>query len=203
MEKKQLLIRRGDGRSWDGLGPVRLELTGWLPACPVEAWARACHDGKTLYLLLEAAEAPIRATLTGKLEQVCEDSCLEFFFAPVAGDERYFNFEWNPLGTLYLGFGGKREQRVRQIVKDPQTLFAPRPFQREGGWGISFRIPAEFISRYFPGYTFSSPGEGNFYKCGDQTECPHYLAWSPLDCEKPDYHRREDFGILRFEGAEG
>ena len=40
---------------------------------------------------------------------------------------------------------------------------------------------------------------GNFYKCGDRTETPHYLAWAKLSCDHPDYHRRQDFGTLRFE----
>ena len=39
---------------------------------------------------------------------------------------------------------------------------------------------------------------GNFYKCGDLTPHPHYLAWSPVT-EGKTFHRPEDFGELVFE----
>ena len=38
----------------------------------------------------------------------------------------------------------------------------------------------------------------NFYKCGDKTLKPHFLSWSPIQSEKPDFHRPEDFGIINF-----
>ena len=38
----------------------------------------------------------------------------------------------------------------------------------------------------------------NFYKCGDKTLQPHFLSWSPIHSEKPDFHRPEDFGIINF-----
>lgn len=45
------------------------------------------------------------------------------------------------------------------------------------------------------------PGQraaGNFYKCGDETEFPHYGAWSPVRTLSPDFHRPEFFGTLVF-----
>lgn len=195
-------IRKMCEPDWDNIPRVELVHTGWLEPAPVRAWAQLCRVGETLWGRMEAEETPVVATLTGKLDQVCNDSCLEFFFAPDAGDERYFNFEFNPLGTLYLGFGGSRSTRVRQIVKDPEVLFAPRPFQTERGWGISWCIPGEFIRRYFPGYSMVGTCAGNFYKCGDKTPRPHYLSWNPTTSSTPNFHRRQDFGRLSFEGGE-
>ena len=192
-------IVRQSRPDWAQVPALELTHTGWLSACSIQAKAQCCHDGTQLWVRLAAKEAPIRATLTGKLDQVCDDSCLEFFFAPRTDDARYFNFEWNPLGSLYLGFGAERPTRVRQIVKKPEELFQPQPFSTDGGWGITFRIPASFIVLYFPGFTFSGEAAANFYKCGDKTETLHYLAWSPLTSETPDYHRRQDFGTVRFE----
>ena len=37
---------------------------------------------------------------------------------------------------------------------------------------------------------------GNFYKCADDTESKHYVSWSPVETEKPDFHRPEFFGEL-------
>ena len=183
---------------WTRVPVARLTHQPWLPPCGVEAQAQACHDGERLHVRMTAKEAAVRATLTGATDMVCEDSCLEFFFAPDPTDRRYVNFEWNPLGTLYLGFGAERGTRVRQLVRDRNALFAPRPFRTADGWGIEFAIPASFIALYFPGFALRGEAAGNFYKCGDRTQTPHYLAWAKLASDHPDYHRRQDFGTLRF-----
>jgi hypothetical protein len=36
----------------------------------------------------------------------------------------------------------------------------------------------------------------NFYKWGDGTSVPHYLTWSHIVTETPDFHRPEFFGEL-------
>ena len=184
---------------WEKIPAVTLTHTPWLTPCAIEAKAQACHDSEKLYVRMEAKESAILATLTGPLDQVCNDSCLEFFFAPGANDARYFNFEWNPLGALYLGFGAERNSRVRQIVRDAKAQFDFRSFTTEDGWGVEYAIPASFIRMYMPEFTLSGEAACNFYKCGDKTEVPHYLAWSDLTGERPDYHRRWDFGTLIFE----
>ena len=38
----------------------------------------------------------------------------------------------------------------------------------------------------------------NFYKCGDKLTVPHYLTWSTVGTPKPDFHRPEFFGMVRF-----
>ncbi|MDR2968576.1 MAG: hypothetical protein LBV32_03105, partial [Tannerellaceae bacterium] len=38
--------------------------------------------------------------------------------------------------------------------------------------------------------------KGNFYKCADGTKYPHYLSWSPVGTEHPDFHRPEYFGEI-------
>lgn len=184
---------------WDQVPTVELHHTGWLPPAPVSARAQVCYNDEGLFLRMEAAEAPVRATLRDPLSQVCNDSCLEFFLAPDAADERYLNFEFNPLGTLYLGFGGARPTRVRQIVRSAEALFLPEPFFTAEGWGICWQIPFDFLRNYFPAFAPRGEVAGNFYKCGDETARPHYLSWAPMRSETPDFHRRQDFGTLRFQ----
>ena len=192
-------VPRMEKPDWAIAPAVKLTHQPWLAPCDVGAKAQLCHDGERLHVRMTAKESEVRATLTGETDMVCEDSCLEFFLAPDPADKRYFNFEWNPLGTLYLGFGAERGTRVRQLVRDKDALFAPRPFRTADGWGIEFAIPASFIALYFPGFALRGEAAGNFYKCGDRTERPHYLAWAKLTSDHPDYHRRQDFGALRFE----
>lgn len=199
--KQSYHVPRVEGApDWEALPALELAHTGWLEPCAVSARARLCHDGAVLRIRMEAEEDPIRATFTGKLDHVSDDSCLEFFLAPGGpGDPRYFNFEFNPLGAMNLSFGGARPNRVRQVPKDAGELLGIRPFSRPGGWGIEFQISAAFVGLYLPGFAFSGELEGNFYKCGDLTEAPHFLAWSPLSSDTPDFHRRQDFGRLIFD----
>lgn len=184
---------------WSVPETVALTHTGWLPVCPISAQAQACHDGENLYVRMEAEEQPVRATMSGRLDRVCEDSCLEFFYAPVAGDPRYFNFEFNPLTAMDMSFGGARPNRVRQVPKKAAEWFQPRSFATGKGWGIEFRIPLSFLRIYWPEFSFGGEGAGNFYKCGEQTAAPHFMAWAPLSGDTPDFHRRQDFGTLIFE----
>ena len=192
-------VKRMPTPDWNEVPAVELAHAPWLEPCAVAARARLCRDDEALWVRMEAEESPIRAELTGKLDPVCTDSCLEFFYAPNAEDKRYFNFEWNPLGTLCLGFGGSRPTRVRQVVKDAEALFRPRPYRTGTGWGIVFRIPLTFLRLYFPDYEFLGEAACNFYKCGDATPVPHYLAWAPLSSDTPDFHRRQDFGRVLFD----
>ena len=185
--------------NWNDIKAVELVHQPWLEPCDIKAKAQLCHDGENLYVRMEAEEKNIRALETRQHEAVCVDSCLEFFFAPLAGDRRYFNFEVNLLGNLYVGFGAERPTRVRQIVRNRDEMFAPKPFRTEKGWGIEYRIPLHYVQLYMPDAAYAGEAAGNFYKCGDLTEKPHYLAWAPLTSEKPDYHRRGDFGRLIFE----
>ena len=87
---------------------------------------------------------------------------------------------------------------MRQIVRDAGALFGVRTFETDVGWGVEFAVPASFIRLYFPGFALAGEAAGNFYKCGEETQTPHYLAWAPLSCDAPDFHRRADFGTLRF-----
>lgn len=183
---------------WSRIPAVQLQETGWLTPAGIFACAQLCYDDAALYVRMEAAETPVRATLTDPLSQVCNDSCLEFFFAPDIADARYINFEFNALGTMYLGFGAARPTRVRQIVKKPDELFAATPFTTDKGWGICWKIPFSFIRLYFPAFAPAGDCAANFYKCGDETAQPHYLSWAPMSCEVPDFHRRQDFGTLHF-----
>ena len=192
-------VARVNAPDWSKIEAVELVHQPWLEPCDIAAKAQLCHDGENLYVRMEAKEEKIRAEVTSPYEQVCADSCLEFFFSPKAGDRRYFNFEWNLLGNCYVGFGRERKTRARLILKDPKGRFEPKPFKTEAGWGIEYKIPGEFIRDYAPDFEFAGEAACNFYKCGDLTEKPHYLAWAPLLSEKPDYHRPQDFAAMIFE----
>lgn len=191
-------ISRVETPDWEKIPVLSLQETGWLAPSGISAKAQLCHNGKALFVRMEAEEKNIRATLTNPMDQVCDDSCLEFFFAPGENEPRYFNFEMNPLGNFFMGIGLGRLDRVRLVPLDPSP-FQIRTYYKEDGWGVTYQIPLEFIRLYSPNFSFTGKAACNFYKCGDQTVVPHYLSWNKMTSAQPDYHRRGDFGQLIFE----
>ena len=87
-----------------------------------------------------------------------------------------------------------------RLVVDTEVLFQPQVIRNETEWSITYRIPFSFIRRLFPQFT-AEPGatiRANFYKCADNSPVVHYLSWSPMDTDIPQFHRPVDFGLLTF-----
>jgi len=169
----------------------------WLPDAGIRMEQQIAYDAGGLYVRQRAWEKDIRAEGTDPLCSVCQDSCMEFFFSPESG-KRYFNLECNLNGCIYFGFGAERESRMRLIMKDPVQTLQLRTARLADGWEVSYYLPLSLLWMFFPEFTLT-PGQSftaNCYKCGDMTEKPHYLAWNPVECEKPDYHRPEYFGRM-------
>lgn len=169
----------------------------WTAPTGIQAEAQLCCDEEKLFVHLRTNEKEIRAENTEPLSPVHEDSCLEFFFKlPV--DERYFNFEVNPNGCLVVQFGTCRADRVDLIRRDGKTYFELRCCRTPEGWEAFYTIPLAFLRLFCPAFAFQGMLQANFYKCGDKTPKAHYLAWSPVESEQPDFHQPAFFGTLRF-----
>ena len=159
------------------------------------------HDGQNLYVRFDTWEEEVRATYTVPNDPVCRDSCVEFFFCPDPNSDRYFNFEWNPDGGLYLGLRSGHELYVRLQPEDPVALFEYRSQRTDDGWEIFYKIPLSFINLIFPEFQLASGTafRANCFKCGDRTVQPHYLSWNPCTSDYPRFHRVCDFGLMILE----
>lgn len=197
---KEYTITRCSGQpNWSKVPALQIDHWHNTEPMPISAQAQVCYDDTALYVRLSAVEENIRAELTGLLDEICEDSCLEFFFCPMAGDKRYFNIECNPNGYLFLGFGPNVDQLMRLIPMEPPIV--PEARRIDGGWETVYSIPYTFIRTFFPEF---SPVSGysmraNFYKCGDKTVQPHYLVWNPVVPQRCSFHNPDAFGIVHFE----
>ena len=197
--RRQYLIQRTEGEpDWAAVPRLEIDRVLWMPDCGIRAWGQIAHDGEQMYVHLRAAEKAIRAEYTAPLSPVHQDSCLEFFFMP-ENESRYFNFEINPNGCLHTGFGTDRTNRAVLCRKDAETLFAIRTGRTADGWEAFYRIPLAFLRIFQPEFTFTGTMRANAYKCGDLTEHEHYCSWNPVTAERPDFHRPQDFGVMRFE----
>lgn len=183
--------------NWDTIEKAPIDHLLWTENCDIQAWAQVCWDEKGLYIRQTAKEAIVRAELEGPLARVCNDSCLEFFLRPTEA-MHYLNFEFNPNASLYLGFRTGRANAVRLIPEKYLEQFAPKAERTADGWELCYHIPFAFIQLFFPQWEAKAGLKmyANFYKCGDETPNPHYLAWSPINSATPEFHRPQDFGTL-------
>lgn len=183
---------------WEKIPALAVDQIKWLPDIGIRMTQQICYDAEKLYIHQRAVESPVVAEHTDVLSQVCEDSCMEFFICPEESFGRYFNFEWNLNGCLYLGFRTDRHNSVRLQLKDHKELFHFRGAETDDGWEIFYEIPASFIQLFLPDFSLIAGKEfrANCYKCGSKTPNPHYLSWNPIDSQTPDFHRPQDFGRL-------
>ena len=165
--------------------------------------ARVGYDAEQLYVYLKAKEEHLRAEEKNPLGESCSDSCCEFFFGPQDGDLRYFNVECSASGCIYLGFGTDINTLIRLIPErgNVNKLLEERIDLIPGGFEVRFVLKAEFIRRFFPDFRLESGRicRGNVYKCGDLTDHPHWLSWSPVHLEKLSFHWPKDFGRFILE----
>lgn len=185
---------------WACVPAVELKNHLWSDVRAISAQAQLCWDEDNLYVRLQATEPDILCRFDGLCDPVYQDSCLEFFFSPKEGDSRYFNFEGNPNGAMYIGFGAMGENRCRLHIPNVRELFQICPFSTSDGWGLTYRIPVRFIQIFEPNFHLH-PGlqlRANFYKCGDETKQPHFIAWNPIDLPSPSFHQPDFFGCIVF-----
>lgn len=195
---------------WENVGKAEIDCypwdrNGYMP----KTEARVVYTEKGFHILMTSYESKILGTWENFNDPVCRDSCMEFFFMPdPANDKRYLNFEMNPLGTLYLGLGKDRFDRSKIADVDLEMFNIGHSVTKESikdfsgpSWSVRYFIPFSFIERFFGNLDFK-PGKvmfGNFYKCAEDTDLPHFGSWNFVRNETPDFHRPECFGRLVLE----
>jgi hypothetical protein len=177
----------------------------WVEAPEVNAGFSIRHDGTSIYLYYQVEEPQVRAVNTGFNSPVWEDSCVEFFFS-VDGDDNYYNFEINAIGTLLGAYGPDRHQRVRlsdsplsQVQTTPSLGRDPiENLEQPTSWSMKVVIPIKVLQFSKIESLSGVDGHANFYKCGDKLKHPHYLSWKPVLTPSPDFHTPRYFGPLSF-----
>ncbi len=184
-----------------------LDVVNWkdYPYKP-EVSFRIAHTGREILLHYKVKEASVRAVASGDNGRVWEDACVEFFVSP-EGDDRYYNFECNCVGRLLIQGGAVNERRptasqeVLGMVKRWSSL-GGEPFEERLGecsWELVMVIPVSAFFQHSVGSLDGKTMRGNFYKCGDKLQTPHFLSWSPIRLERPMFHCPAFFGTLFFE----
>lgn len=199
---KEYTVKRTDGKpKWADIEALKIDIPYLDTKDDVRAEGKFCYDDECIYVRLSVTEPETRAKEQGQLCEPCRDSCLEFFFSPMEGDERYFNIEFNPRGCYYFGIGSSLKNLVRLIPEGNPGIFRARVTRRSDGWSIIYRIPHELVRRFFPEFKVYSGKEmrANCYKCSDDAAEPNYLSWSPVSGRCLSFHRPHQFGKFIFE----
>ena len=109
----QIITKVNAAPDWSQIPSFGVDSDIWNTNPGVRMTQQICYSDDAIYIRQQVVEADIRAELTDPLSMVCQDSCMEFFFSPIPGVDRYFNFEWNLNGCLYLGLCEDRYNAMR------------------------------------------------------------------------------------------
>lgn len=186
----------------------KLDCVNWPDAFPQkpEVSFKAFHNGQYLFLQYAVTEDFTRALETVNGNDVYKDSCVEFFFQ-VDSEDKYYNFEWNAIGTVCMSYrpGRSNPEDAPKAVLDTilsESSWGKAPLQLTEGpnsWKLVVAIPATALFKSSRTSWSQMKGKANFYKCGDELPQPHYITWAPIATENPDYHRPEFFKEISFE----
>lgn len=184
---------------------------GVLPVFLPSIQAKMMYSDNNIYIIFIVIDRYVRCITKNINGPVWEDSTVEFFFSPHPGSpETYFNFEVNCGGTPLMHYNlyttkGYKPVNPEDILEVEIAHSLPKIVDPEISepvtWTIEYRLPIEVLKKY-GNVTEPQPGniwKGNFYKFGDNTSNPHFLTWSSVNHNKPNFHLPQFFGALQFE----
>ncbi len=179
-----------------------IEVINWdsYPYKPIVAFDIARTD-LNLYIRFFVKGNSLKALYAEDGSPVYTDSCVEFFMQK-EGDSKYMNFEFNCIGTCDASLRVSRDEKeslspeqyqsIRRLSSLDKTTFS----EKKGihSWELIVAIPFSVMG--LDPKSLPEKIKGNFYKCADDTEFPHFVSWNPIGTENPDFHRPEFFGEI-------
>lgn len=166
--------------------------------------ARIGYSNHSLAVMFDVAESHTKAVEMSDNGAVWEDSCVEFFVANPVG-EGYYNFEMNAAKTLLAAFRLSRNCATHFDSEQLGSVKRYGSFEHEVidikqpcKWWVAEVIPFTLIGLNSAPKSLNA----NLYKCGDKLAAPHFMSWSPIALDKPNFHCPEFFGTLIFEEYE-
>ncbi|MCC8176129.1 MAG: hypothetical protein LIO91_06825 [Bacteroidales bacterium] len=179
----------------------RVDHVNWVdfPGGP-ETTFQIGHFNGSLLVKFTIQESAPRAVVKQDLGPVWEDSCVEMFLQ-IPGQERYFNFEFNSRGACVASSRIGKNEGVEFFTPEQLPRLTRCPVVEKNRWTITIQLPLDLLS------VDSQANEielrGNFYKCGDKTKEPHFLSWSPIVEQRPNFHCPVWFGNIKLLSAGG
>lgn len=171
----------------------RLGLPGYEP----KTTARLVYiKDKGFLCRMESFETDLKADCHEEDGDTYKDNCMEWFinFNPALSD-CYLNFEANSIGVLHVKWGND-ENRITldRSIERPTA----KAVVYDDHWTVDYFISLHTISQVFHVDSVKQGDvyRGNFFKCGDETEKPHYGMWTPVTDPDLSFHTPEHFGTF-------
>jgi lysophospholipase L1-like esterase len=174
--------------------------------------ARLLWDDDALYFSATMTDAELRSFGTKHNDHLWNGDVFEFFLKPFDDRPEYYEFQVNPKSVLFEAafpkrgadvgpFGAMAPLGMTAVATNDGTL--DHPGDRDTGWSAEGRIP---WSAFSPTGGRPAPGAvWRFAFCrfdyGPEGTKPVLMSSAPL--RRASFHRYEDYGSLRFEGAAG
>ena len=181
---------------WRKIRKIPIDNAPWKDRYPwvCEAFAQLVFTKDGLAVRLTALQSDPVAECFKDNGDVWADDCLEFFVMPDSRTGVYYNFECNSNGAILVGRGAGRHGRETVFPEGGREALKVDVEKGEGFWAVVYFIPGGLLGElYRP--------RCNFYKCEERVpERAHFMTWSPVDAENPDFHRPECFSELRLPG---
>jgi hypothetical protein len=160
-------------------------------AATPEAGFTIAHNTGAILLKYYVQEREIRAVYHQLNDPVYEDSCVEFFIA-FNDEPEYYNLEFNCAGTARVQFGPGKQERafIPGHLLESIRYHISIQNRSDAGicWELTLLIPKE-IFKYHPNLQLEqTAARVNFYKCGDSLPQPHFLCWSNIIADRPEFH---------------
>lgn len=149
------------------------------------------HSREAILLKYYVHEQEIKATYHNFNDPVYEDSCVEFFIA-FDDEAAYYNLEFNCAGTARVQFGPGKQDRVfipPGLLEGIRYHVSIRNNTGAGiNWELTLYLPVALFNFHPNLQLEQSPARVNFFKCGDALQQPHFLCWSNILADKPEFH---------------
>ncbi|MFC0514185.1 carbohydrate-binding family 9-like protein [Mucilaginibacter angelicae] len=161
------------------------------------------HADNHIALKYFVREQHTSAKYTAANDPVYKDSCVEFFVG-FGSDDKYYNLEFNAIGTALVGFGKDRNGRTPvpdDKVNSIQALSIINWTNDPGGfntWELTLLIPFDLFIYHDIKTLKETTGRANFFKCGDDLPEPHFISWNNIVSPVPDFHLSGFFGTIKF-----
>lgn len=198
----------GDAPAWKNVPWEPLEVRGTGPLS-YQSRVKMLYSKTGLYVLMEAEDRTITATMSEDFLDLWNEDVFEFFLWPDEQHSIYFEYEISPLGFelpilipnfdgKFLGWrpwhyeGKRKTQKATAVVGGPKQSGA-----RVAGWAAEVYVPYELLKplQNIP----PEPGtrwRANFYRMDYDDGKNTGWDWSRVG---PSFHEFQKFGTLIFD----
>lgn len=194
--------------AWKKSSVVKMNnVMGAYPAFFPEAMARIGYNDSGLMVIFKVRDRFVKSVEKEFNGPVYRDACVEFFFSPgKATFSSYFDLEVNCGGTPLMWYvpaiKGLPDADMREIrIAHSLPAVVLPEITDTVTWTVECFIPFSVLQKY---RAFRKPARGdvwrgNLFKTAGNTSNPHYLTWSRVVSDNPNFHLPRFFGILKFE----